>query len=129
MQAVCDRVIQFSAGVTIVRRLSSGSWVYVSVRAAPQRSVRRRRFATYVNSGLYKGDVNIISGVHGMPSDVTISAPDLFKADVARFGGIPGVRVYDFNALSPAQRTDLLRGPGTTIGGFCDSGACLAPYR
>jgi len=23
----------------------------------------------------------------------------------------------------------LLRGPGTTIGGFCDSGACLAPFK
>jgi hypothetical protein len=91
--------------------------------------ISQNDFATYVNSGLYKGPVNIISGVHGTPSGATIPALDLFKADVARFGAIPGVAVHDFTAMSPAQLTDLLRGPGTTIGAFCDSGACLAPFK
>ncbi|PTQ90492.1 RHS repeat-associated core domain-containing protein [Agitococcus lubricus] len=91
--------------------------------------ISQNDFATYVNSGLYKGDVNIISGVHGTPAGVTIPDLSLFKADVSRFGNIPGVNVYDFTKLSPQQLTDLLRGPGTTIGGFCDSGVCLAPFK
>jgi uncharacterized protein RhaS with RHS repeats len=91
--------------------------------------ISQNDFATTVNSGLYKGNVNIISGVHGTPAGATLPALDLFKADVARFGRIPGVQVYNFPAMTPGQITNLLRAPGTTIGGFCDSGACLAPFR
>ena len=91
--------------------------------------ISQNDFATYVNSGLYKGDVNIISGVHGTPSGATIPDLDLFKADVARFGSMPGVHVHNFTDMTSKQMTNLLRGPGTTIGGFCDSGACLAPFK
>jgi hypothetical protein len=91
--------------------------------------ISQNDFATYVNSGLYKGDVNIISGVHGTPSGATIADLSLFNADVARFGNMPGVNVYNFTEMSSQQLTNLLRGPGTTIGGFCDSGACLAPLK
>lgn len=85
--------------------------------------------STYVNSGLYKGEVKINSGVHGAPSGATIADPCLFRADVARFGNIPGVRVHDFTAMTRKRLTDLLTGPGTMIGVFCDSGACLAPFK
>jgi RHS repeat-associated protein len=91
--------------------------------------VSQNDFATYVNSGLYKGNVNIISGVHGTPTGATIADLSLYKADVARFGNMPGVNVYNFTEMSSQQLTNLLRGPGTTIGGFCESGVCLAPFR
>jgi hypothetical protein len=91
--------------------------------------ISQNDFATYVNSGLYKGNVNIISGVHGTPSGGTIVDLGLFRADVARFGNIPGVRVHNFTEMTPKQLTDLLTGPGTTIGAFCDSAACLAFFK
>jgi hypothetical protein len=84
--------------------------------------IAQKDFVTYVNSGLYKGEVNIISGVHGTPGGATIADLSLFRADLARFGAIPGVRVHNFTEMTPTQLTDLLRGGGTTIGGFCDSG-------
>lgn len=79
--------------------------------------------------GLYRGNVNIISGVHGFPNGSTQAARDLFDADVLRFGSISGVRVFNFPDMAPLEITNLLRGEGTTIGGFCDSGACLAPFK
>jgi RHS repeat-associated protein len=91
--------------------------------------IAQNDFAPYVNSGLYRGEVNIISGVHGTRSGATIADASLFRADVARFGNIPGVRVHNFPEMPSTQLTNLLRGPGTTIGGFCDSGACLAPFK
>lgn len=60
------------------------------------------------------------------PTDVDLS---LYEADVVRFGNLPGVNVYNFNELSPEELNGLLNGPGTTIGAFCNSGACLAPFR
>lgn len=73
--------------------------------------------------------MNIISGVHGLPNGATQVAKDLFDADVMRFGGVSGVRVLNFPDMALLEITNLLRGQGTTIGGFCDSGACLAPCR
>jgi hypothetical protein len=73
--------------------------------------------------------LSIVSGVYGLPSGGTIVDLGLFKADVARFGNIPGVRVHNFNDMTPKQLTDLLTGSGTTIDAFCDSAACLAFFR
>lgn len=103
---------------------SAGGEVLTSVGKVSQND-----FATYVNSSLYKGNVNIISGVHGEASGATRAAQELFKADFERFGNLPGVKVFNFPEMTPRQVSDLLRGPGTTIGGFCDSGACLAPFK
>lgn len=91
--------------------------------------ISQNDFASLVNGGLYKGDVNIISGVHGLADGSTIADRSLFEADLARFGNVPGVNVFNFPELTPAQLNSLLRGEGTTIGGFCNSGACLAPYK
>ncbi|MDE0838359.1 MAG: RHS repeat-associated core domain-containing protein, partial [Kiritimatiellae bacterium] len=91
--------------------------------------ISQNDFASIVNSGLYKGDVNIISGVHGFWRGTTTVDSSLFEADVTRFGKIPGVYIYDFSKMTPTQIRGLLNGPGTTIGGFCDSGACLAPFK
>jgi hypothetical protein len=40
---------------------------------------------------------------------------------------MPGVLVHDVMSMSPAEIRAVLEGPGTIIGGFCESGACLAP--
>jgi hypothetical protein len=120
--AEADRGLSSHGGTFSLTKNSAGGEVWTSTGKISQND-----FATYVNSGIYKGDVNIISGVHGSPSGLTEVANDLFKADVMRFGNIPGVKVYNFAEMSPQEITTLLRGPGTTIGGFCDSGACLAP--
>ena len=91
--------------------------------------INQNDIAPFVNSGLYRGNVNIISGVHGEITGATTADSSLFQADVARFGNIPGVTVHNFPEMTPGQITNLLNGPGTTIAGFCNSGTCLAPFR
>ncbi|MGY3355158.1 RHS repeat-associated protein [Bradyrhizobium sp. GM0.4] len=91
--------------------------------------INQNDIAPFVNSGLYRGNVNIISGVHGEITGATVADFRLFDADVARFGNIPGVTIHNLPAMTPGQVTNLLNGPGTTIGAFCNSGACLAPFR
>jgi hypothetical protein len=39
-----------------------------------------------------------------------------------------GVEVLDITKMSEAAITGVVNGEGTIIGGFCNSGACLAPY-
>ena len=82
-------------------------------------------FASLVNSGLYEGEVNILTGVHGLADGTTIADYSLYEADVATFGKIPGVNIYNVPSMTPGQIGSVLNGPGTTIGGFCNSGACL----
>jgi hypothetical protein len=87
-------------------------------------------FASIVNSGVLRGrSINILSGAHGSPSGL-ITAERLFlQDDVAVFGRFPGVNVFDVTALTPGEISGLLRGEGTTIGAFCNSAVCLAPFH
>jgi hypothetical protein len=92
-------------------------------------------FASIVQSGSMRGEVNILSGVHGdLDAAGALSMRvdrSLYAADVRRFGRSPGdgMNVHHLPDLTPAQISELLNGPGTTIGGFCHSGACLAPFK
>ena len=94
-------------------------------------TISQNDFATYVNAALYKGNgnVNIISGVHGDIDGTILVDSGLYKADLRRFGDIPGVQIHNFPDLSPTSLKSLLSSPDTTIGGFCNSGVCLAPYK
>jgi hypothetical protein len=103
---------------------AAGGTIWTSVGDISQNDV-----AGLVNGGLYRGEVNIISGVHGFLDGTTTVDLSLYEADVERFGSIPGVNVYTFSAMTPGQINGLLNGRGTTIGAFCNSGACLAPFR
>ena len=100
-----------------------------------QGDISQNDFSSIVNSSLMKGegDVNIISGVHGeLQADGSLSMraeAELYQDDVQAFGNLPGVNVYNLPDLTPAEISELLNGPGTTIGGFCNSGACLAPFK
>jgi hypothetical protein len=82
-----------------------------------------------VNSGLYEGDVHILTGVHGLEDGSTIAERSFYDADMARFGDVPGVQVHDITTMTPGEINNVLNGPGTAIGGFCNSAACLAPFR
>jgi len=77
---------------------------------------------------MYSGNVNILTGVHGEVSGAMKADVSLYQADVARVGNLPGVTVYNVPGMSAAELRQILNGPGTTIGAFCNSGACLAPY-
>jgi hypothetical protein len=92
-------------------------------------TISQNDFTSLVNGGLYKGDVNIITGVHGLPDGTTLVDSSLYRADLKEFRNIPGVNIYNFPDLTPMQIKSLLNGPGTTIGGFCNSGVCLVPYK
>lgn len=87
-------------------------------------------FGGAVNSGLMRGGpVNILSGVHGEVSGVMKAERAFFEADKKMFGHLEGVNVLDINRMTSGEIGALLRGPGTTIGAFCESGVCLAPFR
>jgi hypothetical protein len=103
---------------------AAGGQVWTSVG-----DISQNDFASLVNSGLYTGEVNIITGVHGMADGTTIVDSSLYQADINAFGHMSGVNVYNFPDLTPAQINSILNSRGTTIGGFCNSGACLAPYK
>jgi hypothetical protein len=90
--------------------------------------INQNDVAGIVNTGMYNGDVNIISGVHGFADGSMDADLGLYEADVARFGDLPGVNIYNFPEMTPGQLNGILNGPGTTIGAFCNSGTCLAPY-
>ena len=85
-------------------------------------------FEGIVNSGLYKGDVNILTGVHGLPSGETITDASFFAEDVGAFGHVPGVNIYNVPSMTPGEISGVLNGPGTTIGAFCNSGVCLTRF-
>lgn len=99
---------------------SSGGTVWTS-----EGTIYQNDYQGIVNNGLYKGDVSILSGVHGYP-DGTIE-PDygLYQEDLDEFGDVSGVNVYNYPDMSPAEVDSVLNGPGTIIGGLCNSGVCL----
>jgi hypothetical protein len=63
-------------------------------------------------------------GIRGLTPDIT-----LFNADVQKFGGLPGVTVQDVTKMTPGQIKQTITGPGTTIGAFCNSAACLGQFK
>jgi YD repeat-containing protein len=86
--------------------------------------------ATQVTSGLYAGgDVRVLSGAHGLPNGTIIPEASFLAEDLTAFGSIPGVTVSDVTTMSAAQIRAALQSPGTTIGAFCNSGPCLAPFK
>jgi three-Cys-motif partner protein len=47
----------------------------------------------------------------------------------AALGDLPGVTIHDVASMSPEAISGVLQRPGTIIGGFCDSTACLGAFR
>lgn len=119
-----SRGVSAEGGIFTKTTNAAGGDVITSVGNITQNDV-----ATHVNSALYNGDVNILSGVHGTPEGLMPPEPSFFASDVARFGDIEGVTVHDITAMSTDEITSVLQSPGTTIGAFCNSGPRLAPYR
>ncbi len=78
---------------------------------------------------MYRGDVHVISGVHGLADGSHIVDASMYEDDVQRFGNLLGVTVYNLPDISAPKISELLHGADTTIGAFCHSGACLAPFR
>ncbi len=103
---------------------AAGGRVFTSTGA-----INQNDFAGIVNSGLTRGDdVHIFTGAHGLADGRLVTDVSLLVDDRARFGDIPGVHIHDLPSMSSAQVQGILEGPGTIIGGFCDSGACLAGF-
>ncbi|WP_256217037.1 hemagglutinin repeat-containing protein [Variovorax sp. OV084] len=116
-----SRGLSKHGGIFSVTENGAGGRVWTSTG-----DISQRDFATIVNSELMQGkNINIISGVHGSADGSMVPDASLYKADVKAFGSIPGVKIYNYPDLSPQQIKALTQGPDTTIGGFCNSTACL----
>ena len=91
--------------------------------------IAQKDFAGIVNGGLTRGDqVSILTGAHGAADGSLIADASMYADDLRAFGDLPGVHVYNVASMTPAEIGTVLNGPGTIIGGFCNSGACLAPF-
>ena len=85
--------------------------------------------AGIVLDGVLRGeDVHILTGVHGAANGALTAEAWFFAQDLATFGRYPGVNVWNVAAMSPTAIRTLVRGPGTTIGAFCNSAIGLAPW-
>jgi RHS repeat-associated protein len=91
--------------------------------------ITQKDIVPFVNGGMYSGNVNILTGVHGDLNGMMTPDIAMYEADVERFSGLSGVTVHNLPSMTPQEVRALLNGPGTTIGGFCNSGICLGPYR
>jgi hypothetical protein len=119
--ATAQRGLSDLGGVFTDSTNAAGGKVWTSDGLINQNDV-----APLVNSGMYgEGDVNILSGVHGEADGTMTADQSLYQADRDRFGSLPGVNVHDIATMTPEQIQAIVNGPGTTIGAFCDSGACL----
>jgi RHS repeat-associated protein len=80
-----------------------------------------------VSHALYEGatEINVLSGVDGAPNGTTEPNARFLRDDNQAFADVPQVNVYDFSQMTESQVKDLVNSTATTIGGFCDSGACL----
>ena len=94
-------------GVLSSETNAAGGTVWTSQGAISQNDV-----APIVNSGMYSGNVNIITGVHGLPNGSTVVDTSLYAADVKRFGSLPGgVRSQPPGLVARADRHPFAR-PG-----------------
>ncbi|MBV9100382.1 MAG: hypothetical protein JO198_04980 [Candidatus Dormibacteraeota bacterium] len=81
------------------------------------------------NAVNYGGDqVNILSGVHGLPNGEMVPERAFYEADLERFGGLNGVTVHNIPEMTDEQISDVLQRPGTVVGGFCNSLVCLSRF-
>ncbi len=104
---------------------AAGGRIFTSTGA-----INQNDFAGLVESSLMRGDkVSILTGAHGAPNGSLLADASMLADDVAAFGKMPGVSVHNVASMSPAEISAVLKRPGTIIGGFCESGACLSPYR
>jgi RHS repeat-associated protein len=99
---------------------AAGGDVYTSAG-----TIYQSTFSGIVNNGLYKGTVDILSGVHGSPTGVMTTDLSLYAADISKFGNLAGVTVHNIADMTQSEINAILNKAGTIIGGFCDSGVCL----
>ena len=91
--------------------------------------VRGADFWGFINAALMRGrNVNIISGTHGDTLGRLEFDQALYLEDLAKFGSMDGVRVFDAATMSATEIRALLLSADTTIGAFCNSGVCLRPF-
>ena len=119
--ATASRGMSDLGGIFSSTRNAVGGEVWTSVGEVAQKD-----FASMVNSGMMKGDeVHIFSGAHGFPDGTLKPDLEMFEFDAKAFGSYPGVHVHNIAEMASAEVAGILDGPGTIIGGFCNSSACL----
>lgn len=92
--------------------------------------INQNDFAGIVNNGIMRGDdVHILTGAHGFPNGTMVADASMYADDVAKFGDMPGVSVHNVASMSPEAIRGVMQRPGTIIGGFCDSTACLGAFQ
>ena len=70
--------------------------------------------------------VTILSGLHGFADGTYQADLELLAEDIAAFGNMSNVTIYNYLALKISELVAILNGNGTVIGAFCNSGAVIA---
>ena len=92
--------------------------------------ISQNDFVPFVERAMIRRDsVEILTGAHGHPDGSIDLDVAMYAADVAKFSDWPGVTIHNLPEMSAEQINGVLNGPGTIIGGFCNSQACLAPFK
>ena len=86
-------------------------------------------FASLVNPRNAGGPIAVLSGTHGTRAGNFIPERAFFDQDLARWGGTPGVNVYDVTRLNAAQLQAVLNSPGRIICAWCYSERSIAALR
>lgn len=93
-------------------------------------AISQKDFAPFVERAMIRGDsVEILTGAHGLPNGTMTGDASMLADDIAKFGHWPGVTIHNVMDMSPGEIRSVMNGPGTIIGGFCDSAACLGAFR
>ena len=67
----------------------------------------------------------MLLGFHGKGDGTMQLGGELAVEDFRKWGDTPNVNVLDMRKMRTSEVTDVLNSSDTTIGGFCNSRACL----
>jgi hypothetical protein len=112
-------------GIFSSQATEAGGTLYTS-----QGLISQGQVGTIVNTTVnyVGGAINIITGAHGAVDGTLDPDPSMLQEDISTFGSIPGVTIYNVMTTGSSILTQLVNGPGTTIGAFCNSAAYLSPF-
>ena len=91
--------------------------------------IKQGDFASFVDDGVAAGeDVHIITGAHGYPNGNIGLGDEFYRADMRKFGRLPGVKLHYLPSMTENEIEQVMQGQGVIIGALCHSALCLEDF-